>query len=209
MDDFFTQCLQGFTKFTQKLDTPSLQVLQTQQKPKALVIACSDSRVDPAILFSCDPGEIFVIRNVGNIVPPCTSDAAIHGVSAAIEYAVCVLEVPNIILLGHSNCGAIEALFKTTGGIFTQPWVDIIKNVHEYVETEYATFPITIRKRCCEISALYTSCKNLYTFPFIKQRCEANTLRIATYFFVLEEGKLIVIDQHTPLSNQIASITQD
>ena len=105
MEDIVTDFLCGFDSFQKDVNPQLLEKLRETQNPKALVIACSDSRVDPAILFSCSPGDIFVIRNVANIVPRYTPGSSIHGVSAAIEYAIVYLNVSHIILLGHSNCG--------------------------------------------------------------------------------------------------------
>src|SRR3954466_8889066 len=82
------------------------------QNPRALVIACADSRVDPAMIFDAAPGELFIVRNVANLVPPYAPDAAYHGTSAAIEFAVCLLEVQEIVVLGHANCGGVRALLE-------------------------------------------------------------------------------------------------
>ena len=98
------------------------------QAPRALVIACADSRVDPAMIFDAAPGELFIVRNVANLVPPYAPDAAYHGTSAAIEFAVCVLEVPDIVVLGHANCGGVRALLEGVpdgARDFVGPWISI------------------------------------------------------------------------------------
>lgn len=87
-------------------------LLKQGQSPKTMIIGCSDSRVDPAILTNCAPGDIFTVRNVANLVPPYQEDGGQHGVSAALEFAVCHLGVEHIIVLGHSQCGGIDALFR-------------------------------------------------------------------------------------------------
>src|SRR5690606_17630145 len=101
------------------------------QNPGTLVIACSDSRVDPAIVMDCKPGDLFVVRNVANLVPPYEKGGGYHGVSAALEFAVCTLRVENIIVQGHRQCGGIKALFdgipEGQGGEFIKPWVNMAK----------------------------------------------------------------------------------
>src|SRR5579863_9197421 len=94
------------------------------QKPEVMVVACCDSRVDPALILQCDPGDLFVVRNVANIIPPYENDEAHHGTSAALEFGISVLHVKHLILLGHSQCGGIQALLKTNG----EPQNDFINN---------------------------------------------------------------------------------
>src|SRR5690349_637650 len=106
------------------------------QAPRALVIACADSRVDPAMIFDAAPGELFIVRNVANLVPPYAPDAAYHGTSAAIEFAVCVLEVQDIVVLGHANCGGIRVLLEGVPDAardFVGPWISIAAKVRDRV----------------------------------------------------------------------------
>ncbi|NUO87680.1 MAG: carbonic anhydrase, partial [Cupriavidus sp.] len=107
--------LKGFERFQQRYfdDEPGLfDTLRTGQRPPTLLIGCSDSRVDPGLLLGCDPGELFTVRNIGNLVPPCTgrNEGSLHGVSAAIQFAVQQLRVARIIVMGHGGCGGIRAL---------------------------------------------------------------------------------------------------
>jgi hypothetical protein len=119
--------LKGFKRFrnTYFAENSLYQELKIGQKPKTLLIGCCDSRVDPAILTDCAPGDIFVVRNVANLVPPYVSDGGKHGVPCALEYGVSVLEVENIIILGHSRCGGIECLMRGTSDNFEfiGPWM--------------------------------------------------------------------------------------
>src|SRR5476651_63061 len=99
------------------------------QKPEVMVVACCDSRVDPALILQCDPGDLFVVRNVANIIPPYEKDEAHHGTSAALEFGVSFLKVEHLILLGHSQCGGIQALLSsdTNQDDFITNWVSLIK----------------------------------------------------------------------------------
>jgi carbonic anhydrase len=199
METFFNDILSGYSKFRKNyFENPDCQLFknlnQSGQRPKAIVIACSDSRVDPALLLDTQPGDLFVVRNVANLVPPCEIDHSHHGTSAALEFAVCALEVPHIIILGHSNCGGISALVQGQAGPseegFIGQWMALAKpaldkmlsnnDVHHYTLTE--------KVACCAKHALVDSYHHLYTFPWIKERVEAGKLKLHAWFFQLEDG---------------------
>ncbi|MDE7468734.1 MAG: carbonic anhydrase [Desulfovibrionaceae bacterium] len=199
MEDIVTDFLCGFDSFQKDVNPQLLEKLRETQNPKALVIACSDSRVDPAILFSCSPGDIFVIRNVANIVPRYTPGSSIHGVSAAIEYAIVYLNVSHIILLGHSNCGGIASLYTEVKGEFIGPWVNILREVKEDIDVVYADLSEEERRRCCEMEAMRVSYSNLKTFPFIHERLKTGTLSLHTWFFDLRDAKLVHLDMEQEL----------
>lgn len=171
------------------VDVPELyrQLSAEGQAPKTLVIACSDSRVDPSIIFKSEPGELFVIRNVASLVPPFECDFVhCHGTSAAIEYAVRHLEVENIIVLGHSHCGGIKTLVDDHGHDhnFIDSWLSIadevvseqVENVDVYCE--------------CEKKAVAVSLRNLQTFPFVAERLKTRRLRLCGWYFCIESGRL-------------------
>ncbi len=171
------------------VDAPELyrQLSAEGQAPKTLVIACSDSRVDPSIIFKSEPGELFVIRNVASLVPPFECDFVhCHGTSAAIEYAVRHLEVENIIVLGHSHCGGIKTLVDDHGHDhnFIDSWLSIadevvseqVENVDVYCE--------------CEKKAVAVSLRNLQTFPFVAERLKTGRLRLCGWYFCIESGRL-------------------
>ena len=134
MEKTFAQILQGYQVFRKKYALGDRSVMQylsnNGQQPQVMVIACCDSRVDPALILQCDPGDLFVVRNVANIIPPYEKDDAHHGTSAALEFGVCFLKVKHIILLGHSQCGGIQALLteKETNNDFITNWVSLIKS---------------------------------------------------------------------------------
>uniref|UniRef100_A0A7C4AG44 Carbonic anhydrase n=1 Tax=Fundidesulfovibrio putealis TaxID=270496 RepID=A0A7C4AG44_9BACT len=167
--------------------------LQNRQTPKVLVIACSDSRVDPAILTGCEPGDMFVVRNVANLVPPYETTEGHHGVSAAVEYAVRILEVEHVIVLGHSCCGGIQALMDKDGqelGEFIAPWVRIAAPALREVQRELPDKPQDVRCRACEQAAVLVSLENLLTFPWIWQRVMTGKLYLHGWYFDMDKGEL-------------------
>ncbi|NTV50234.1 MAG: carbonic anhydrase [Geobacteraceae bacterium] len=187
----------GFNRFRQHYFDPHEQrfaALQQGQNPKVLVIGCSDSRVDPAILTGCAPGELFVVRNVANLVPPCEYDNQHHGVSAALEYAVCHLEVERIIILGHSGCGGIGALMHGISNgrpaEFIGPWVNIAERARQQVLLELPDKDPATQSRACEQAAILVSLENLLTFPWISERVESGSLLLHGWYFDISIGQL-------------------
>ncbi len=201
MDDV-QKFIGGFRRFQHKYFGEKKQLfeqLKRRQRPKTLLIGCSDSRVDPALLTDCDPGDLFIVRNVANLVPPCEMDTAHHGVSAAIEFAVCDLKVRQIIVLGHSHCGGISALMKgyqsKSGANFVSNWVSIADVAKQQVQTEMGDKPIEEQIRACEAAAIIVSLDNLMTFPFIAERVEAGELALIGWYFDIDKGSLYDFDQ--------------
>ncbi|MEZ4485430.1 MAG: carbonic anhydrase [Syntrophotaleaceae bacterium] len=196
MEDI-AKLIAGFRRFQKNYfrgDTELFDELKQGQQPGTLVIACSDSRVDPAIIMDCAPGELFVVRNVANLVPPYAPDAGYHGVSAALEYAVCSLKVSHIIVLGHSQCGGIEGLMKGADkvpGEFIGPWVGIADPARAEVLQRLADKPVEVRQRACEQAALLLSLDNLLTFPWVRERAEQGDLLLHGWYFDLVRGELL------------------
>ncbi|OHC75864.1 MAG: carbonic anhydrase [Rhodospirillales bacterium RIFCSPLOWO2_12_FULL_58_28] len=160
------------------------------QQPRTLVIACSDSRVDPQMIFSAAPGTLFVIRNVANLVPPYVPDAAYHGTSAALEFGVRVLGVRRIIVMGHALCGGVHALLDGTPSHihdFVRPWVQIAETArlralrHETAEA---------RQEACEHETVRLSLDNLRTFPWIMEAVAARRLALHGCYFDIRTGEL-------------------
>ena len=187
----------GFGRFRKKYfsgtDRP-YDRLKTSQKPNVLVIACSDSRVDPAILFDSNPGDLFVVRNVANLVPPHLDDGGTHGVSAALEFAVRKLEVKHIVVLGHSQCGGIKALLGGATGEFISQWMKIAEEATGDILADQSSAPPASKARICEQSSVLLSLKNLLTFPFIKERIDNTKLAIHGWYFDLDSGELFGYD---------------
>ncbi len=167
------------------------------QSPPAMVIACSDSRVSPEVIFDTAPGEIFVVRNVSNLVPPYAPDTGNHGTSAALEFAVTALNVRTIVILGHSQCGGIRALVngpEGDHGDFIESWMHIALKARQRV-CDSPDAPTDFNARCslCERESIRVSLANLLTFPWIKSRVDANTLTLAGWHFNVQTGELEAI----------------
>ena len=163
------------------------------QSPKIAIISCSDSRVDPTIILDCQPGDLFVIRNVANLIPPCESCDSFHGTSAAIEYAVTGLEVESIIVLGHTQCGGIKALMDTPPSsnpeTFVSKWMKQLEDVrNEVLEHNHESEDSCYHE--CEEKGIIRSLNNLMTFPWVKERVEAGTLHLHGWHYDLDSGSL-------------------
>ena len=159
------------------------------QKPRALVIGCSDSRTDPQMVFNAAPGELFVIRNVANLVPPYGPDDQPHGISAAIEFAVQALKVPQIIVMGHAMCGGIAALLNGAPAEvsdFVGQWVRIA----EPARLRAMAAPAERRQDVCEHESVRLSLDNLMSFPWIAKATSAGTLKLHGCFFDIRSGIL-------------------
>jgi carbonic anhydrase len=164
------------------------------QSPPAMVIACADSRVTPEIIFDCAPGEIFVVRNVANLVPPYAPDTGNHGTSAALEFAVTALEVRSIVVLGHSGCGGIKALVGSQPGEardFIASWMQIAEPARRLV-CDAPDAPADEAAKCaaCELASIRVSLENLTTFPWIASRVAAQKLTLSGLHFNVETGSL-------------------
>jgi carbonic anhydrase len=172
--------------------------LSKGQSPKVMVIACSDSRVDPAQVFDTSPGEIFVVRNVANLVPPFETDGSRHGVSAALEFAVTQLKVSEIVVMGHQSCGGVHASLtdafsgKEPGeGGFIAHWVDILSEARDRITAEHGTGPDAIH--AMELETVRVSIANLRTFPFVQEAEAAGTLHLRGAYFAIADGVLHVM----------------
>ncbi|HBC08280.1 MAG TPA: carbonic anhydrase [Rhodospirillaceae bacterium] len=178
---------------------PLIQELVAQgQRPQVAVIACSDSRVEPATLFQTDPGDLFMIRNVANLVPPLEEDGKFHGTSAALEFAVVGLGVKHVIVLGHAHCGGIKAMMNadTDDGKFTfvTHWVSMLAAAHRRVLATMAGADEATRTRVCEQNAVLVSLENLTTFPWVRERVESGELQLHGWYIDIAEAKLSVYD---------------
>jgi carbonic anhydrase len=164
---------------------------QRGQRPETLVIACSDSRVDPTMVFDVGPGELFIVRNVANLVPPFEEDTAFHGTSAAIEFAVRVLEVKEVIVMGHAMCGGIHALLHPASAErldFMSSWVEIAAEARDHV---LACEPVEEnRQQMCEYEAIKLSLRNLMTFRWVASRVTDGSLTLHGALFDIRTGVL-------------------
>lgn len=170
------------------------------QNPEVLVIGCSDSRADPAILLGTEPGELFVIRNVANLIPPYQPDSYYHGTSAAVEFAVRDLGVHHIVVLGHSGCGGVKALIdsqetgKLEGREFIANWVSIAGRARAVLAADSIRAHPEHECRLVEQASVRVSLENLMTFPWIRRKVRAGELSIHGWWFDLANGELWGID---------------
>jgi carbonic anhydrase len=164
------------------------------QAPKALVVTCVDSRIDPAMIFDAAPGEILTVRNVANLVPPYAPDAAYHGTSAALEFGVSVLEVSHIMVMGHGMCGGVRALLEgapDTACEFVTPWMSIAWPARERALRD-AT--VETRQQVCEQEVVKVSLANLMSFPWVAERVAAGKLELHGAWFDIRTGTLMTLD---------------
>jgi carbonic anhydrase len=176
------------------------QQLVEGQSPRALIVACCDSRADPATIFDADPGDIFVVRNVANLVPPFEPGEGRDGVSAAIEFAVTQLNVPEIVVMGHEKCGGISAVLTGRfhdapvgeGGLIDR-WMSQIDESARPLAQEHGTGPEA--HRLLEEAAIRQSIANLRTFPFVVAREQNRSLVVLGCHFSIRDGELWVLDE--------------
>lgn len=194
--------ISGYQTFTsQRLPTEQSryrELSERGQSPEVMVIGCCDSRVSPEVIFDASPGELFVVRNIANLVPVYQPDGGAHGVSAALEYAVQVLKVKHIVVLGHAQCGGIRAFVDNAAplspGDFIGRWMSMFIKPGEKVEirghetmTDFATR--------IEKAAVMRSLENLLTFPFVKSAIIRGELQLHGAYFGVAVGSLSVLDQ--------------
>ena len=185
------------------------RLVKEGQTPKVMVVACSDSRVDPAIVTDCDPGDLFVVRNVANLVPPCEEGGGYHGTSAALEFAVRCLNVEHVIVMGHAHCGGIRALlgdirFEGSTGQFITPWISIAEQARREVTAFHGGVDPEVRAAACERAAVRVSIANLMSFPFVREAVEAGRLQLHGWYFDIDRGELYGYD---PVSGGFVSLT--
>ena len=202
MHSFPPRLINGYRTFTsQRLPTEQSryrELSERGQSPEVMVIGCCDSRVSPEVIFDAGPGELFVVRNVANLVPVYQPDGGAHGVSAALEYAVQVLKVKHIVVLGHAQCGGIRAfvdqMAPLTPGDFIGRWMSMFIKPGEKVEQrERETMQDFVTR--IEKAAVFRSLENLMTFPFVKTLVEQHKLHLHGAYFGVAEGSLFVLDQ--------------
>lgn len=164
------------------------------QSPEYLIISCCDSRVDPATIFGVRPGELFVIRNVANVVPPCEEGGGYHGTSSAIAFAVLALKVRHIVVVGHAECGGVKAAIDSAGGgallPFMSEWIDLLSPAvarcgHDHGDAQTAV----------EREAVKLSLERLMSFPFVAERVNAGSLTLEGARFGIATGQLELLDK--------------
>jgi carbonic anhydrase len=213
MDLFPKALLDGYRTFrAQRLPTEQSRYRDLSvggQAPEVMVIGCCDSRVSPEVIFDAGPGELFVVRNVANLVPVYAPDSGAHGVSAALEYAVNVLKVKHIVVLGHAQCGGIRAFIDKAAplspGDFIGKWMAMFIKPGEIVEQRdhESMHDFTVR---IEKAAVFRSLENLGTFPFVTARVRSGELQLHGAYFGVAEGSLFVLDR---AAKEFRSVRED
>jgi carbonic anhydrase len=172
------------------------------QKPQVMVIACSDSRVDPATIFNTSPGEMFVVRNIANLVPPFEIGGGRHGVSAALEFAITQIEVAEVMVMGHGACGGIAAAMtrqfensRAGEGGFIAHWIDLLDEARDRIVAAHGHGPDAVR--ALEMEAVKVSIANLRTFPCISERENSGTLKLRGSYFAIADGVLHLLNGAT------------
>lgn len=197
------QLIEGFKRFREHhftIDNALYSTLVARgQTPKTLVVSCCDSRVDPALVLDCAPGDLFVIRNVANLVPPAESSSnGHHGTSAALEFGVRNLKVEHIIVFGHAHCGGIQTLIESGDTndpeSYIDDWMHLAESARVEVLQEMPEATLEEKIHACELRAILVSLRNLVTFPWIRERIENGTLTLHGWYFDIEDGKLLQYD---------------
>lgn len=192
--------LEGHRRFLRDRHAPDrgryIQLAERGQIPTAMVIGCCDARVDVSAIFDADPGELFILRNVANLVPPYEPEGRYHGTSAAVEFAVLALKVPHLIVLGHSHCGGVAAYRDRAAGAapsdsFIGRWLTLLDDL-QLRETEVAEFG---RETGFELAAIRSSIEHLRTFPAVTEREASGLLAIHGLHFDIATGTLLAFDE--------------
>ena len=204
MTPFPERLVDGYKTFaTQRLPTEQAryrELSRVGQSPETMVIGCCDSRVSPEVIFDAGPGELFVVRNVANLVPPYAPDGGAHGVSAALEFAVQVLRVKHIVVLGHAQCGGIRAFIDKIAplspGDFIGRWMSLFVKPGEIVEQrEHESMQHFVTR--IEKAAVLRSLENLMTFPCVNILVGRGKLQLHGAYFGVAEGSLAILDDDT------------
>lgn len=190
--------LEGYRRFRSQVwpaERARYESLSTRgQSPQTVVVACSDSRVDPQTVFGAGPGELFVIRNVAGLVPPYQPDTGYHGTSAALEYGVRVLKAAHIVVLGHAQCGGVKAIVEGTpkeAHDFFKPWMAIAEPILQPISDPFDTGDVL---SYYETEIVRLSLSNLRTFPWINEAVGAGTLRLHGFRFDIHSGALMKLE---------------
>jgi carbonic anhydrase len=192
--------LDGYWRFRRERHAPDRgryrQLATLGQSPTAMIIACCDSRVDVAAIFDAEPGDIFIMRNVANLVPPFEPDGKFHGTSAAVEYAALVLNVPNIIVLGHSHCGGVAAYREKLKGkadetAFIGRWLTLLDGL-DVKKVDMDDFGQEV---AFELAGIRQSLANLRTFDALKEREAEGLLTLHGLHFDIGSGTVLALDE--------------
>jgi carbonic anhydrase len=203
MSSFPEKLTDQFRRFKHRHFVPNAdhyeELAKYGQKPDTMVISCCDSRVDPETIFSAMPGELFVVRNVANLVPPYETGGRFHGVSTAIEFAIMNLRVKHVIVMGHSGCGGVKAALDQSAAIQTEAmfisrWMSMLDDARLRVVAAHQMAPQAEKQKLLEMEGIKTSISNLRTFPFVKDVEDKGRLSLHGAYFDIASGTLSVLN---------------
>ncbi len=197
--------IEGYEKFKDKkfkhYKEHFLELVEKGQQPKVLFIACCDSRIVPSLLTSTNPGDMFIVRNIGNMVAPYSPDNDYHSTAAAIEYAVSILKVSDIIVCGHSHCGAINGLYKDDRDdeslLHVNKWLELGVKAKDFVISSMPNATFEEKLRATEKSSIVFQLVNLLTYPQVEKRVNEGKLNINGWYYDIENGKLEYYDDES------------
>lgn len=199
--DALSRLVAGFTQFRRRhfeADDPLYDQLLDGQRPEIMVIACSDSRSDPAIICGARPGDLFVIRNVAALVPPPTPDGAPHGTAAAMEFGICELNVRHVVVLGHSFCAGVRCLLdhrpRASRAGYVSDWMAIAEDVRREIDGLVTEADRPALAGQAERATVLSSLRNLTAYPFIAERVRAGTLTLHGWYFHFGWGVLLAAE---------------
>lgn len=197
---------QGIHKFQEsyfKKEEEFFRRLSGKQEPDVLFITCADSRVDPTLVTQSRPGELFIVRNVGNIIPPYDAIKDKNSVAAAIEFAVLKLKVTDIIVCGHSNCGAMQALCGDEHALESMPhlrdWLKVASPVKETIAIACSGLSQEYCQRVAEKENVLTQLKNIHTYPFVAQALNEGKLYLHGWYYKIESGDVYAYNPITEI----------
>lgn len=194
--------LEGIVQFRKKsfqIHKDLFKILKEGQEPHTLFISCSDSRIDPNMITGTLPGELFIIRNIANIVPPYRDTGEHVATTSAIEYAVNILGVENIIICGHSNCGGCAASLNSSIQLeylpHTRKWLELMNPVKERIHREVLNNECDVRKRRIEQDNVVEQLKHLMTYSYIRQKVKTGHLNLSGWYYRIETGEIFIYDK--------------
>ncbi len=187
-----------FRHFTPNMDRYE-ELATYGQNPDVMIVSCCDSRVDPETIFSAMPGELFVMRNVANLVPPYETHGKFHGVSAALEFAILNLRVKHVVVMGHAGCGGVKAALeqtaaKQTDALFISKWMSMLEDARLSVLARHQGSSTAVRLRALEMEGVKTSIKNLRTFPCIQTLEGKGKVALHGAYFDIASGTLSILN---------------
>lgn len=198
--EFLIEGHQNFRVKKYDQDPKTYEMLATKgQKPRVMLVGCSDSRVDPFLIFGAEPGELFVVRNVANLVPPYETGGAFHGVSAALEFGIMHLEVEHVVVLGHTGCGGVQAMLDPetefrSDMVFISNWVKMMSEQRDQVLKDMPHACADDKMEALEQLSIKASLENLRTFPFVSRKVDAGVLQLHGAYFDVGSGSLFTLE---------------